>query len=666
VKTVLISYFLLLSLSARTQTFPVIGQLPTTAFPVCGTSIFSQSTVPIGVTHALAVPGCGSYSDNNPFWYSFTCYTSGTLGFLITPNNPGDDYDWMLFDITGHNPNDVFTDVSLIVSGNWAGTYGLTGAKRGGSQTIECASVPSDNVSTFSNLVNLIQGHKYLLLVSHYTETQSGYTLAFGSGTAVITDPLLPVLETAYLSCDRKSLTVVLNKQMRCNSLAADGSDFILASNPVSLVGASGVNCNSEFDMDSVLINFSAPLTPGNYSLLAQIGTDGNTLVDNCGNQVEVGDSILFTVPPLQPTPLDSLITPGCAPEIIRLVFSKPIQCSSIAPDGSDFVISGNPAIKIASAAGSCLNGLTSTIDLTFNSPIVTGGNFTITLVTGSDGNTIIDACDMQTPANSTISFITKDTVSADFGYAITLNCKYDTINVMYNPENGVDLSLWNVDSSFYSNAMDPLIAFSIYGNKNIQHIVSNGFCSDTTTEIVNLNNTLQAKFLAPTEVCPKDLVNFSDISVGNIISWSWNFGDGSVSNQQTPLSHLFPNTQAGKSYNVSLIVENNLGCFDTLMKPITKLQSCYITVPNAFTPNADGKNDYLYPLNAFLATNLEFMVYNRFGQLIFETKDWSRKWDGTIGGVPQPSGTYAWTLQYTDGPSGKSFFLKGTSVLIR
>jgi gliding motility-associated-like protein len=653
-------------MSAWSQTFPVIGQLPSTAFPVCGTDIFSQSTVPIGVTHALTVPGCGIYADNNPFWYSFTCYVGGTLGFLITPNNSGDDYDWMLFDITGHNPNDVYTDVSLVVAGNWAGTYGLTGAKRGGSQTIECASVPSDNVSTFSNLVTLIQGHKYLLLVSHYTESQSGYTLAFGSGTAVITDPLLPVLKTASLSCDRKSLTVVLNKQMRCNSLAADGSDFILASNPVALAGATGINCSSGFDMDSVLVQFSTPLPPGNYSLLAQIGTDGNTLLDNCGNQLDVGDSIPFKVLPLQPTPLDSLETPGCAPNIIQLVFSKPIQCNSIAPDGSDFIISGNPVIKILSAAGSCLNGLTSKIDLTLNSPIVTGGNFTITLVPGSDGNTIIDECDMQTPANSTVSFVTKDTVTADFSYNTALGCKYDSIVLNYNPENGVDQWQWNIDSSINSIAMDPTIVFSIYGIKNIQHIVSNGFCSDTVTQVVNLNNTLQAVFQAPMEVCPKDVINFGNMSIGNIISWNWNFGDGTSSNQQTPPSHLFPDTWAGKTYNVSLIVENNMGCYDTLTKPITKLQSCYIAVPNAFTPNGDGKNDFLYPLNAFMAINLEFRVFNRYGQLVFETKDWSRKWDGTINGALQPAGTYVWTLQYTDGPSGKNFFLKGTSTLIR
>src|SRR5450631_3742031 len=134
---------------ARSQTFPVTGQLPSTAFPVCGTKSFNQSVVPIGSTNNLVVPGCeptAPYMDTNPFWYEFTCFSGGTLGFLITPKNLNDDYDWMLFDITGHNPEDVFTDPSLVVSGNWAGTYGLTGARNGGSNHIECASDPALHV----------------------------------------------------------------------------------------------------------------------------------------------------------------------------------------------------------------------------------------------------------------------------------------------------------------------------------------------------------------------------------------------------------------------------------------------------------------------------------------------------------------------------------------
>ena len=74
--------------------------------------------------------GAATYENKNPFFYKFTCYTAGTLGFLITPIAANEDYDWQLYDITGRNPNDIFTVNSLVVTGNWAGTYGATGASQ--------------------------------------------------------------------------------------------------------------------------------------------------------------------------------------------------------------------------------------------------------------------------------------------------------------------------------------------------------------------------------------------------------------------------------------------------------------------------------------------------------------------------------------------------------
>src|SRR5262249_48314200 len=150
-------------------------------------------------SHNLDVPGCtgAGYSDKNPYWYKFTCFTSGTLGFVITPNDLTDDYDWMLYDITGHQPDEVFTNKSLMVTGNWAGTSGLTGASASGVTQIECASDPADNKPTFSSMPPLTVGHTYLLLVSHFNDSQSGYKLSFGGGTAVITDPKLPKLDKA-------------------------------------------------------------------------------------------------------------------------------------------------------------------------------------------------------------------------------------------------------------------------------------------------------------------------------------------------------------------------------------------------------------------------------------------------------------------------------------
>src|SRR5450631_4271968 len=125
-----------------------LGQTPATAFPICAKDTFSQSTVPICTNKNVTVPGCpagtSSYQDKNPFWYKFTCYQSGTLGFLITPNNLGDDYDWQLYDITNVTDlNQVYTNTSLFVVANWSGSYGLTGASPKGTVSVECGSDPA-------------------------------------------------------------------------------------------------------------------------------------------------------------------------------------------------------------------------------------------------------------------------------------------------------------------------------------------------------------------------------------------------------------------------------------------------------------------------------------------------------------------------------------------
>jgi len=134
----------------------------------------------------------------------------------------------------------------------------------------------------------------------------------------------------------------------------------------------------------------------------------------------------------------------------------------------------------------------------------------------------------------------------------------------------------------------------------------------------------------------------------------------------QSPPSKHYPITGKETWYAVSLIVANHAGCQDTTGRRIKVYRTCYIAVPTAFTPNADGNNDYLYPLNAYKADNLEFRVFNRLGQLVFQTTDWTVRWDGRVNGHPQSPGAYVWTLQYTDRDSGKKIFRKGTTILVR
>lgn len=89
------------------------------------------------------------------------------------------------------------------------------------------------------------------------------------------------------------------------------------------------------------------------------------------------------------------------------------------------------------------------------------------------------------------------------------------------------------------------------------------------------------------------------------------------------------------------------------------------IFVPSGFTPNGDGRNDILRAITVGIRKLDYFRVFNRWGQLIFETNDVSKGWDGTVSGTPQASGTFVFMAQGKD-YAGRVVFRKGTTVLIR
>src|ERR1700722_9359748 len=182
-KLLIVLWFPLLttfSLKLRAQSCTTLGQTPATAFPVCGGNKFIQNSVALCDDGSVTVPTpCGpGYTAINPYWYKFTCFSSGTLGLLISPNNVGDDYDWQIWDVTGQDLNTIYTDVNQVIADNWSGVTGNTGTSGSAMASTECESTtnPVSNPPPFSKMPTLIQGHTYLLLVSHFTQTQSGYS----------------------------------------------------------------------------------------------------------------------------------------------------------------------------------------------------------------------------------------------------------------------------------------------------------------------------------------------------------------------------------------------------------------------------------------------------------------------------------------------------------
>lgn len=192
--------------------------------------------------------------------------------------------------------------------------------------------------------------------------------------------------------------------------------------------------------------------------------------------------------------------------------------------------------------------------------------------------------------------------------------------------------------------------------------------CADSASVFVTLRNKVPVKAIMdfPPYLCRTyDSLLFREKSLGKLKAWHWDFGNGISSDQQKPATQYFTIAGNQYAYMSRLAVMDTAGCTDTAYQLIKVEDNCYIAVPTAFTPNNDGLNDYLYPLNAFKVTGLHFRVYDRRGQVVFESRDWSRKWDGRLHGTEQTTGVYIWTLEYTD-VNGRKVYLKGTTTLIR
>lgn len=192
--------------------------------------------------------------------------------------------------------------------------------------------------------------------------------------------------------------------------------------------------------------------------------------------------------------------------------------------------------------------------------------------------------------------------------------------------------------------------------------------CSDTASVRILLRNTEAVKAVIrgnPFLCRPYDSLILQNASTGYGLSSHWNFDNGNQSSAYQPPVQYITIPDMRNEYRVQLSVTDSAGCADTAIIAVKVVNNCYIAVPGAFTPNGDGLNDRLGPLNAYKVTKLDFRVYNRKGMLVFESNNMDKKWDGTYRGEPQDSGTYTWILQYRD-EQGNLLKFSGSSVLLR
>ena len=211
----------------------------------------------------------------------------------------------------------------------------------------------------------------------------------------------------------------------------------------------------------------------------------------------------------------------------------------------------------------------------------------------------------------------------------------------------------------------NPQGLYAVFNQKKVQAIVSNGFCADTSEQTVLLDNYLQSDFSVFEDNCPSEPVAFTGKAAGKIAAHNWDFGDGGTAAVADP-THFYASPDRQTVFTVRYTVIDSFGCQNVAQKKITIYPSCYLAVPTAFSPNNDGKNDFFGVANAVKAENLQFLVFNRWGQMVFKTTNWKQTWNGKINGIIPPTSVFVWLLRYTDRDTKKKVEQKGTVTLIR
>ncbi|MEN8826381.1 MAG: PKD domain-containing protein, partial [Wenyingzhuangia sp.] len=148
-----------------------------------------------------------------------------------------------------------------------------------------------------------------------------------------------------------------------------------------------------------------------------------------------------------------------------------------------------------------------------------------------------------------------------------------------------------------------------------------------------------------------------------------WEFGDGQSSLAENPVN-VYPE-KAGV-YRVKLRVNNFDGCADSTYGIVRVIQDIAVYAPNTFTPNRDDINQVFLPIlsEGFDKETYNFKVFNRWGQIVFETRNINEGWNGLCGGNSYingcPQGTYVWQLSIAlEGASEREIY-RGHINLIR
>ncbi|MEM7036401.1 MAG: PKD domain-containing protein, partial [Bacteroidota bacterium] len=282
-------------------------------------------------------------------------------------------------------------------------------------------------------------------------------------------------------------------------------------------------------------------------------------------------------------------------------------------------------------------------------------GTFNVTLTVTSEHNCVRSVTQpIERPPRPPAPLVTHDTVCAGFGASLSAYSNFGTLEWFYSSSSSTP---FHTGPDFQTG---PIVTKTVYW---VQVVSDEGCRSDMVGVVAAVNDPpdINVNISSQSVEIPNAIVEFTVTNPNQAVVYAWTFGDGSASTAHSPV-HQY--TEEG-SYWAHLIASDRDGCTHEYdFGPIEVTQFIALYVPNIFTPNGDGNNDY-FSVTPVLITDLEIRIFDRWGKEVFHSEDMNFKWEGTFGGQPLQEGAYAYRIQATAW-DGKPVEKSGTITIVR
>lgn len=262
-----------------------------------------------------------------------------------------------------------------------------------------------------------------------------------------------------------------------------------------------------------------------------------------------------------------------------------------------------------------------------------------------------------------------------DGGFSVSEANGCIPFEVLFTPNfssNSSDVSFsWYIDGILSGSSEVLNYTFQEQGCYDIQlDIASLNYCFSS---IENLNyicvypNPVSSFTASPNPLTtPNQEVTFINQSI-NASQFYWNFGNGNTSTQTSPVENI---SIIDESIEVFLTAISEQGCENTSSLILTLNENYDLYVPNTFTPDADEHNQNWGPvfIQGFDKFNFRLLVFNRWGEVVWESRDADARWDGTYGFNHHkcPDGIYSWKIQYKQRNTDEKITKTGHVTIIR